>query len=85
MARLLVVITVESVIACLIFVAGVWLLNLDGTLTGILAAACFVIGFLMLTHLILAAAFGRLATPFDWGAGHRVPGSPDPGTPREED
>ncbi|MGP6175043.1 hypothetical protein [Corynebacterium sp. A21] len=77
MARLFLRITIESTLACVFFLVGVWLIGLDGTLATVLSAASIILGFLLLAHIILAAAFGKVKTPIDLGAGHRVPGTPD--------
>lgn len=78
MVRLLLHILIESLLASAFFLAGVWLIGMEGTLALTFGIIAVVIGFLLLTHIILAAAFGKVRTPFDLGAGHRVPGTPDP-------
>lgn len=70
MGRLVLHIIVETLFAIALFLVGAWLFE-DHAVT---AVAFIVVGFLVMSHLILAAAFGRLGTPFDFGAGHRVPG-----------
>lgn len=84
MSRLLFRITFESLLASAFFLAGVWLITLGGTLLPVLGVGAVVIGFLLLVHIILAAAFGRVRTPIDIGAGHRVPGTPDPDQVRRD-
>lgn len=75
MIRLLLRILIEGGLAIAFFLIGVWLLGFDGTFPVVLAVASIIIGFLLMTHIVLAAAFGKVRTPFDYGAGHRVPGS----------
>lgn len=75
MARLLLRIIIEGGLSIVFFLIGVWLLGVDGSLPVVLAVASIIVGFLLMAHIVLAAAFGKVPTPFDYGAGHRVPGS----------
>lgn len=78
MTRLFLHITLENLLAIAIFGGGYWLFGREDTLSQVLAVIAFIIAFLLLVHSIMTAARGKVRTPQDFGAGHRVPGTPTP-------
>lgn len=78
MTRLFLRITLENLLAIAIFAGGVWLIGRGDTVSQVLAVIAMILAFLLLTHSIMSAARGKVRTPQDFGAGHRVPGTPTP-------
>ncbi|MDR7330183.1 hypothetical protein [Corynebacterium guangdongense] len=71
--KLLIQILVELLIATVAAVGGILMIsNYTGT-AQILGVILLIVGLLVGVHLTLGAAFGRMRTPQDFGAGFRVP------------
>ncbi len=70
---LLIQILVELVIATVAAVGGILMISNYTGVAQIVGVVLLVLGLLVGVHLTLGAAFGRLRTPQDFGAGFRVP------------